>query len=181
MEPPPPMADYYKRIVSMAQRKRDHTESLRMVTDIVCEKALREAQNNIEIAAKNYHDFAYIFIYDRRAIFRGVVTYHSIICPSDAAIENYRTCKVQTVLERLQSMLAPFQVQVGVCHGTQDDERSLWAITVHWITEESEVAPTAMQALPSAQLVPIPKDVHETSEKEHANSMESLGMHESSP
>ncbi len=173
-----PMSEYYKRIVATAQRKRNHTESLRLATDAVCEKILRDFQNNIEVAAKNFHDYAFIFIYDRRALFRGSVTYHSIISPSETALENYRSAKVRTVLECLRDLLAPFQVQLGVLHGTPDDERSVWGITVHWeVTDAEPPLPspeeTSPALIPSASLAP-----ESVTSKEHKDSMDSLGEHE---
>lgn len=187
MDAPPhsavqPMAEYYKRIVATAQRKRNHAESLQIATEAICEKILRDFQNNIETAAKNFHDYAFIFAYDKRALFRGAVTYHSIILPSETALENYRTSKVRTVVECLREFFAPFEVRVGVLHGTPDDERSLWSITVHWETEEPQevnttagtgATPTsvpASPAIPSAQIAPV----------SHKDSMDSLGEHDSS-
>jgi hypothetical protein len=100
------MIQFYHKIRHQTQTKKldDRIgENIKSVADLI----MTSFRDQVKLAAQNGHTYAYIFIYDKRAVFKGIPI-NKYMFPDEDLIEKTKSRKLASVRELVNSKIFPF-------------------------------------------------------------------------
>lgn len=122
---------FYDKIVGITEETA-YKSVLIKHTDELYNALTHEYKENIKISAKNGYSHAIISLFNIHAPYRGKITVHDMLFPTDKFLRKCRKYNVDPILERIKKNLSPFEVKYEVMNSDSIIEDRIAAIIVYW-------------------------------------------------